>query len=806
MDNKRKLVKTKIISCFLAVMLLAGPVNVPAAEFSAGEGSGVEDLFSDAPSSQAAEEPSVELPDTSNVQEEPSGETPDISDGQEDPEIEVFTQEEETPEEDPGQETEETIRVTFADNSGNPYGSDMDMIVKMGESIVLPQVPDSQGLDGSGWKLALDTPDEDAIVLEAGEELFLSSEEDLGMYIVDGVLTLYAVQGERLYTVNFYNNSGTAIFSGGQMKVAKGTTIIIPDFANSKYVNFGWTTTKGGRNVEYEFGEKYIVNGNINFYIIRYAVSSTVQIQFKNPSGGQNAAFKALTVTAVKGGRITLPSVPEVTGYTALGWSAKKNASKAQYLAGQTIGVPSNKSKSVLTLYAVRKKVQTYSVTFNNNSGTSTSSAYKKLNQKVAKNNYIILPDLPKAAGYQNLGWTTTKNGKTPLYKEGARIRVTKNMKFYTVRRKSKYYTVNFYLGNGSSNSEYKELQMKVEEGTTITFPSVPDREGYVNLGWSTKKNPSSVTNREGTKYIVNKNVSFYAVQNEQVTVTLHYNTGAIYRTIEVGEGNGLSLPGMTTRPPYTMMGWSALPNQNTNPQYEVGETVQVDQPMHLYAVTFNRNNEEDISGENLAQADLYRYEQIIFVGDSRTHRMENTLAAQFGTELTQGVTFISQEGGGLSWLKSQGYTLLMQAVGDHSSGVLDKPTAVIFNLGVNDLSSSTSYVSYMKELGEELEAKGCQLYYMSVNPVNNKLIQASGKPSRSESSVRNFNAAIRSGLCTSGLYTYIDTYSYLLDTGYGTDSSTTGIDNGIDDGLHYTSKTYKRIYQYCMELLNSVR
>ena len=55
MDNKRKLVKTKIISCFLAVMLLAGPVNVPAAEFSAGEGSGVEDLFSDAPSSQAAE-------------------------------------------------------------------------------------------------------------------------------------------------------------------------------------------------------------------------------------------------------------------------------------------------------------------------------------------------------------------------------------------------------------------------------------------------------------------------------------------------------------------------------------------------------------------------------------------------------------------------------------------------------------------------------------------------------------------------------------------------------------------------------
>ena len=89
----------------------------------------------------------MELPDTSDVQEEPSGETPDISDGQADPEIEVFTQEEETPEEDPGQETEETIRVTFADNSGNPYGSDMDMIVKMGESIVLSA---GAGFPGTG--------------------------------------------------------------------------------------------------------------------------------------------------------------------------------------------------------------------------------------------------------------------------------------------------------------------------------------------------------------------------------------------------------------------------------------------------------------------------------------------------------------------------------------------------------------------------------------------------------------------------------------------------------------------------------
>lgn len=183
---------------------------------------------------------------------------------------------------------------------------------------------------------------------------------------------------------------------------------------------------------------------------------------------------------------------------------------------------------------------------------------------------------------------------------------------------------------------------------------------------------------------------------------------------------------------------------------------------------------------------------------------MENTLNVQFGTELTQGVKFISQEGGGLSWLQETGYTQIMQAVGEGSTSILDKPTAVIFNLGINDYGSISSYISYMQELGSELKAKGCKLYYMSLNPVNNKLIQASGKPSRPEASIRNFNASIKSSLCTGGMYTYIDTYSYLMRTGYGTDASTTGVDIGIDDGLHYTSKTYKRIYQYCMQTLNS--
>ncbi|MFR5150771.1 MAG: hypothetical protein ACLTER_15645 [Ruminococcus sp.] len=43
---------------------------------------------------------------------------------------------------------------------------------------------------------------------------------------------------------------------------------------------------------------------------------------------------------------------------------------------------------------------------------------------------------------------------------------------------------------------------------------------------------------------------------------------------------------------------------------------------------------------------------------------------------------------------------------------------------------------------------------------------------------------------------------SYLMENGYGTNISGTGVDLPDDDGLHYTTKTYKRIFKYCLDYL----
>ena len=99
-------------------------------------------------------------------------------------------------------------------------------------------------------------------------------------------------------------------------------------------------------------------------------------------------------------------------------------------------------------------------------------------------------------------------------------------------RRKSKYYTVSFYLGNGSTNAAYKKLTKSVEEGTYYTLPSVPSRTGYVNLGWSTTKNgKSSTAKKAGTKIKIAGNIKYYAVQMQSVSVNLTGIKNPAYRT-----------------------------------------------------------------------------------------------------------------------------------------------------------------------------------------------------------------------------------------------------------------------------------
>ena len=65
------------------------------------------------------------------------------------------------------------------------------------------------------------------------------------------------------------------------------------------------------------------------------------------------------------------------------------------------------------------------------------------------KNQKVTLPQVPKAKGYVNLGWTTVKGETEPEYSAGETVKIKKSTQFFAVRRKSNYYTISYYLGNG---------------------------------------------------------------------------------------------------------------------------------------------------------------------------------------------------------------------------------------------------------------------------------------------------------------------------------------------------------------------
>lgn len=804
---------TRVLAWILAAVLLTGGIPVQAADFegnaqaysdvedifSAGE---TEDIFTDnagdmetvvtpfptgTPDKSPSEKPQLSVtpepdatltPDvTPEVSLTPTPGVTDETDVTPTPEITP------TPTVTPTPVPEGYILVRFAESKDNYYEG-LDKMIRWGEEVELPDVPGRAGTEGNFWKLEEDKNLDNSILCEdAGTKVPIRRDEPWGDYMEDRVLTFYAAKKCR---VTLYNNSGTSIYDGGILEAYEGQTVILPDMPGSKYVNYGWTSVKGGREVEFELNSQYRILDDLNLYMIRY---TALKVEFRLLNGSSNSAYSGLTITAVKGDKVKLPEIPQRTGYTGKGWSKTKNKGSVSYKQGQTITITGN-----MTLYAVQSKLP-YSISFNNNSGTSTSKTYTALKMYAAKNQTVTLPELPKAKGYQNVGWTTAKGKTTPVYKAGSKVKVTKNMKFYTVRRKSNYYNVEFFYGNGKSNSAYKKLKMRVEEGTEIKLPLVPARNGYINKGWSTRKNPVVATSRK--TYTVRKNVKFYAVQVKAVKVTLYKESGDFYRSTTMAKGSVYTLPCVRNAAGYTFMGWSDKPKQSVNPQYEPEMEITVEEDMDLYAAVFRKSDEPDLPADKLPQWNNYKYKRVVFVGDSRTAYMENVL--KNAGARTEGIEFISKVGGGLDWFKTVAYPKLYSIVKNETASILAKPTAVVINLGINDLENQNGYVLYMNSIAKELKKHNCELFFMSLNPVNRSMLKEAGKKDRSEAKVRLFNNALRSAL--GAQYSYIDTYSKLKKEGYGFDSSSTGM-GGNDDGLHYTAKTYKRIFTYCMKTL----
>ncbi len=156
---------------------------------------------------------------------------------------------------------------------------------------------------------------------------------------------------------------------------------------------------------------------------------------------------------------------------------------------------------------------------------------------------------------------------------------------------------------------------------------------------------------------------------------------------------------------------------------------------------------------------------KVLFVGDSRTVGMKNSVSA------SSRVSFTAKVSMGYSWLIGTADTTIKAALKKNPS------MTVVFGLGVNDLGNIHSYISYYNKLIRSYP--DAEFVFLAVNPItySNAYI--------SNSKIAAFNKMLKNAFGSR----YLDTNTWMTKNGFST-----------VDGLHYTTETYKKLYSYIMK------
>lgn len=422
-------------------------------------------------------------------------------------------------------------------------------------------------------------------------------------------------------------------------------------------------------------------------------------------------------------------------------------------------------------------------VVFANSNGVVSNDTFRKWTRTVTKGSYIQLPTVNRS-GYKCV-WVEKSGTKELKYATGRNVRITKNTKFCL--RYYKLYTVRYYTMNGSK--EYTSLREQGYQGQVLTFPLHPTATGYKFLGWSTSINGKTVK-KEGDSLRVTGNMKFYIVGKKITGVNLRKYDGTVWKVVDTSSRSA-TFPAVNLNSANMCLGWSRTKGKTTNPEYKAGDKIPT-RTGNYYMVVF-------FSKQDRAPASIIKptkHQMVYFVGDSRTVGLQLAL----GNSAPSNVDFVCKGNQGLDWFRQTGYRELLRKLSKQSRKT---KKAVIINLGVNDMSNINTYVVYMRKVSENLKQNyNCDMYYLSVNPVNSAMIRTYGAGTRTEAQVAAFNKTIYQKLCSGSdrAFIYINTCTNLQKYGW----SSNRYDAGIYDGLHYSVETTLRIYGYCIRKLNA--
>lgn len=285
---------------------------------------------------------------------------------------------------------------------------------------------------------------------------------------VSGNLDLYAKWISNKRTVAFNTNGhGDAI---SPASVAHGTKVSAPASPSEYGYNFeGWyTDAKCTAGNKFNFDADGRSTETITKDITLFAkwTPKSYKVTFKTdkatPYHEQNVAYKNFA---------TKPSAPGKTGYIFDGWYEDEDCHDDKFNFGTAI-------TRDITLYA-KWTVNTYTVTVNNDNGTSPTKTSPAYNTKVEV-------DVPEKAGYAFIGWIADPSSVIPVLNTDGKYEFTMPAHDVTLTANwsTNAYTVTFD-GNGH---DLDVVKVSVAYNTPVEKPATPTTLGYTFGGWYTDK------------------------------------------------------------------------------------------------------------------------------------------------------------------------------------------------------------------------------------------------------------------------------------------------------------------------------
>ena len=269
---------------------------------------------------------------------------------------------------------------------------------------------------------------------------------------------------------------------------------------------------------------------------------------------------------------------PVREGYTFLGWSTDVDAVCPQYLSGSRYSVNAPR-----ILYAVWSR-QLFVVRFDANGGSGAPSAQMKIyGEALSLTSYIPVRD-----GYTFLGWAENQNATVPDYLPGGLYTADAGVTLYAVWQKNAPAPTTYeitYDANGGTGAPGVQIK---EAGVALQLSmGMPQREGYLFVGWAETPGDSQASYYPGSMYRKDESVCLYAVWSpERYTVTLNRNGGTggpdfFSKTRDVTARIPSTSP---TRDGYTFLGWAYTQNSSA-PAYFAGGEYREEGSRTLYAV-----------------------------------------------------------------------------------------------------------------------------------------------------------------------------------------------------------------------------